>query len=85
MEQFATGTIRTSHAHYWQLFATDLQPRNYVQQYAIRNNSAVIEGRVKNKDNTIFLICKCNGKTRNTRNLPAVVGTQVSCRVDSFQ
>ncbi|KAJ8102084.1 hypothetical protein POJ06DRAFT_248721, partial [Lipomyces tetrasporus] len=33
-------------------------------------------GWVKNKENTFLLVCKCSGKERNTRNLPAVVGTR---------
>ncbi|KAK9263300.1 hypothetical protein V1519DRAFT_440667 [Lipomyces tetrasporus] len=45
-------------------------------KYAISNNFAVKNGWVKNKENTFLLVCKCSGKERNTRNLPAVVGTR---------
>ncbi|KAK9342061.1 hypothetical protein V1522DRAFT_373730, partial [Lipomyces starkeyi] len=58
-----------------QHFATVFETRSYVEQYAARNSFAVKDGRVKNKYNAILLVCKCSGKTRNTRHLPAVVGT----------
>ncbi|KAK9384494.1 hypothetical protein V1515DRAFT_624288 [Lipomyces mesembrius] len=77
MEQFAAGPPQ--HEYFaptiGQHFATGFKTRSYVQQYAIRNNLAVKDGRVKNKDPTILLVCKCSGKSR-TGHLQAVVGTQ---------
>ncbi|KAK9321809.1 hypothetical protein V1517DRAFT_325444 [Lipomyces orientalis] len=78
MEQFPAGLSQYEHfaLTIGQHFATGFMARSYVQQYAMPNNFAVKDVRVKNKDNTILPVCKCSGKTRNTRHLPAAVGTQ---------
>ncbi|KAK9328775.1 hypothetical protein V1520DRAFT_370961 [Lipomyces starkeyi] len=75
MDQFRVDKSNVSVLAIGQQFANDCKAGSYVQQYAISNHFAVKNGWVKNKNNTFLLVCKCSGKVRNTRNLPAVVGT----------
>ncbi|KAK9386944.1 hypothetical protein V1515DRAFT_603480, partial [Lipomyces mesembrius] len=76
MEQFRVEESNVNVLAIGRRFGTDCKARSYVQQYAISNNLAVKNGWVKYKENTFLLIWKCSGKVRNTRNLPAVVGTR---------
>ncbi|KAK9234103.1 hypothetical protein V1525DRAFT_318553, partial [Lipomyces kononenkoae] len=48
--------------------------REVVKAYAIQHNFAVKNGLVKNKDTTLFLLCKCALKTFNSRKLPLEKG-----------
>ncbi|KAK9327607.1 hypothetical protein V1520DRAFT_387338 [Lipomyces starkeyi] len=81
MEQFRIGLAHCEDANVnvlaiGQSFTNDYKARSYVQKHAIDNNFAVKNEWVKNKANTFLLVCKCSGKARNSRNLPAVVGTR---------
>ncbi|KAK9236669.1 hypothetical protein V1525DRAFT_362288, partial [Lipomyces kononenkoae] len=60
------------------VFESAAETRDFVKAYAIRNNFAVKNGVVKNKDQTLLLACKCSRKPLKTRNLPIEVGAKGS-------
>ncbi|KAK9244824.1 hypothetical protein V1506DRAFT_514954 [Lipomyces tetrasporus] len=48
------------------VFKSDATARAFVNAHAINNNFAVKNGVVKDKDETLLLVCKCNRKPLNT-------------------
>ncbi|KAK9481710.1 hypothetical protein V1527DRAFT_502452, partial [Lipomyces starkeyi] len=55
---------------------SDATARAFVNLHAINNNFALKNGVVKNKDETLLLVCKCNRKPLNPGKLPLEVGTK---------
>ncbi|KAK9489091.1 hypothetical protein V1508DRAFT_394064 [Lipomyces doorenjongii] len=55
------------------IFESAAEARAFVSAYAAHNNFAVKNGVVKHTDQTL-LVCTCNRKPLNTRNLPMEVG-----------
>ncbi|KAJ8097763.1 hypothetical protein POJ06DRAFT_283143 [Lipomyces tetrasporus] len=53
------------------------QARQFLNAYAIHHNFAVKNGfLVKNKDQTLLLLCRCAKKPYNTRKLPLTKGSK---------
>jgi hypothetical protein len=79
MDQAAASDIQRvdrAHALYVGLVLESVDhARQFVNEYAIFHNFAVKKGVVKNKDNTLLLLCKCARKPFNTRNLPLAKGS----------
>ncbi|ODQ69438.1 hypothetical protein LIPSTDRAFT_187168 [Lipomyces starkeyi NRRL Y-11557] len=61
------------------------QARQFVNAYAIHHNFAVKNGFVKNKDQTLLLLCKCAKKLFNSRSLPIAKGTTGSRVIETLE
>ncbi|KAJ8098294.1 hypothetical protein POJ06DRAFT_259068 [Lipomyces tetrasporus] len=59
-----------------QHFATGFKARSYAQQVCHSQQLRSKGWSLQEQRQHDLLVCKCSGKRRNTRHLPAVIGTQ---------
>ncbi|KAK9350533.1 hypothetical protein V1523DRAFT_419542 [Lipomyces doorenjongii] len=73
---FPTVVVNSPHTLYvGEVFESVDQARQFAKAYAISHNFAVKNGFVKDKDQTLLLLCKCAKKPFNSRNLPMTKGS----------